>query len=100
MPQLAGIAAPVFTDLLLHQMGPALADGQADEGAAPGEFRTAPLIGLRFLSSYLHDGRASTLEAAILGHQGASSEATVAVGRFTALSPADRATLLAHLGSL
>lgn len=100
MPQLAGIAAPVFTDLLLHQMGPALADGQADEGAAPGEFRTAPLIGLRFLSSYLHDGRASTVEAAILGHQGAGSEATVAVGRFTALSPADRATLIAHVGSL
>lgn len=100
MPQLASIAGPVFTDLLLHQMGPDLADGQADEGAAPGEFRTAPLIGLHFLPSYLHDGRASTVEAAILGHGGPGSEAGVAVGRFTALSSADRATLLAYVSSL
>ncbi|MGH9887787.1 MAG: di-heme oxidoredictase family protein, partial [bacterium] len=52
--QLAGIDAPIYSDLLLHDMGAALADGMTDGGASATAWRTAPLIGLRFQSSYLH----------------------------------------------
>jgi CxxC motif-containing protein (DUF1111 family) len=98
--QLAAIDAPVFTDLLLHAMGSALADGVVDEGARSDEWRTAPLIGLRFQRTYLHDGRAASVEDAILGHDGPGSEAAVSVARFRALSALDRETLLDFVGSL
>ncbi len=96
-PQLAGIDAPVFTDLLLHDMGEGLADGQQEEGAGRREFRTAPLIGLSYLPAYLHDGRAATLREAILGHGSAGSEATETVQRFEGLSAADQEALLAYV---
>jgi CxxC motif-containing protein (DUF1111 family) len=99
-PQLANVDAPVFTDLLLHDMGADLADGQAEESAGPCDFRTAPLIGLSHLSTYLHDGRASTLREAVLGHGAAGSEALGTVGRFEALSAEDQEALLAYLASL
>ena len=99
-PQLAGIDAPVFTDLLLHDMGVDLADGQEEEGAGPSDFRTAPLIGLRYLPGYLHDGRAATLRDAVLGHGGPGSEAAGVVDRFRARGPEDQEALLAFLGQL
>lgn len=99
-PQLAGIDAPVFTDLLLHDMGEGLADGQQEEGAGPRDFRTAPLIGLSHLPAYLHDGRARTLREAILGHGSAGSEAAGTVHRFEELSAADQEALLAYLTGL
>lgn len=99
-PQLAGIAAPVFTDLLLHDMGAELADGQQEEGAGPRDFRTAPLIGLQYLPGYLHDGRAATLRDAVLGHRGPGSEANGVVGRFEVLSSAEQEVLLAFLSQL
>src|SRR5262249_19599378 len=55
--QLANIDAPVFTDLLLHDMGAALADGMTDGSADASYWRTAPLIGMRFFRTFLHDGR-------------------------------------------
>jgi len=85
-----------YTDLLLHDMGPDLADiclGQA----TPSEFRTEPLMGLRFKTSFLHDGRASSIDEAIRLHAG---EATQARHRFLALSDRQRATLLRFLGGL
>ena len=85
-----------YTDMLLHDMGPALADiclGQAE----PAEFRTEPLMGLRLSASFLHDGRAATIEQAVELHGG---EAARARDRFLALSPAARAALLAFLESL
>jgi CxxC motif-containing protein (DUF1111 family) len=91
---LAGIAAPVFTDLLLHDMGTALADGVSDGTATGREWRTAPLIGLRFSSAMLHDGRARTIDEAIRAHAGPGSEANVAVDRFLALQPEARAELI------
>lgn len=94
----AGIDAPVFTDLLLHDMG--VSDGLHDQDAGASEWRTAPLIGLRFLKSYLHDGSAQTVEDAILAHAAEGSEANDAVDRFEALSAADRATLLTYVESL
>lgn len=94
-----------WTDLLLHDLGDALADGSfgyavmADaEGAAePGEWRTPPLWGLSASAPYLHDGRAETLDAAILAHGG---EAEAAMTAYTALDEATRALLMAFLSSL
>ncbi len=99
-PQLAGIEAPVFTDLLLHDMGEGPADGQEEEGAGPRDFRTAPLIGLSYLSAYMHDGRARTLRDAVLGHGSPGSEAAGTVQRFQALAAEDQDALLAFVGAL
>jgi CxxC motif-containing protein (DUF1111 family) len=100
IPQLAGIDAPVYTDMLVHDMGDELADGQVEHDAGPRDFRTAPLIGLRHLATYLHDGRAKTVEDAIRAHQGTHSEAAVSVDAYDALTDAERATLLAFVKSL
>ena len=97
---LANIDAPIYTDILLHDMGDSLADGIRDGEATSRDWRTPPLIGLRFFTRFLHDSRAATLEEAILMHDGRGSEAAPSVALFRALSPADRATLLAFLGSL
>jgi CxxC motif-containing protein (DUF1111 family) len=85
-----------YTDLLLHDMGPALADiclGQA----SPSEFRTEPLMGLGLSESFLHDGRARTLEEAVRMHGG---EASASRDRFEALSVEQREALLEFLRSL
>src|SRR5439155_23599793 len=71
-----------YTDLLLHDMGPDLSDICIGL-ATPSEFRTEPLIGLRFVKHYLHDGRAKTFELAIGLHGG---EAAAARDRFKKLS--------------
>jgi CxxC motif-containing protein (DUF1111 family) len=97
---MANIDAPVFTDLLIHDMGVALADGVVEGAAGPRDWRTSPLIGLRFLKSYLHDGRARTIREAILAHAGDGSEANAAIQKFNALSPADQARLEAYVLSL
>jgi CxxC motif-containing protein (DUF1111 family) len=95
---LAGIDAPIFSDLLLHDMGSS--DGLVDSEAGPSEWKTAPLIGLRFLKNYLHDGRASTVEEAILAHDLPDSEAAPSVAAFDALSEEQRAELLIYVDSL
>jgi CxxC motif-containing protein (DUF1111 family) len=89
-----------YTDLLLHNMGPGLAD-QGVGGSA--EWRTPPLWGIGLLETvggrafYLHDGRARNLTEAILWH-GGEGEASRAA--FLDMSPAERAALLAFLKSL
>ena len=92
-----------YTDLLLHDMGEGLADGRP-EGVANGqEWRTAPLWGIGLTptvnghSFYLHDGRARNLTEAILWHGG---EAQGARDAFAALSPEERAKLIAFVNSL
>jgi hypothetical protein len=85
-----------YSDLLLHDMGP----GRADICfglASPSEFRTQPLMGLRFASAFLHDGKAKTIEEAILLHDG---EAAWSRKQFERLSPKRRAAVLEFLGSL
>jgi hypothetical protein len=89
--------ARVYSDLLLHDLGPDLADGIRDGDASESEFRTAPLWGLRSRSRYLHDGRARTLRSAIVLHGG---EALVAKRRFVTLPQEDRDALLAFLAGL
>ncbi len=92
-----------FTDLLLHDMGEALADDRPDWGANGREWRTPPLWGLGLIPAVnkhhrlLHDGRAKGPEEAILWHGG---EAESARNRFRALPSTDRAALLAFLNSL
>jgi CxxC motif-containing protein (DUF1111 family) len=95
--QLAGIDAPVFTDLLLHDMGDALADGMTDGSADSRGWRTAPLVGLRFARTYLHDGRAASVTDAILAHDG---EGRGSADAFRALSDADRDALVAYVEAL
>jgi CxxC motif-containing protein (DUF1111 family) len=96
----ADVDAPIFSDLLLHDMGAQLADGIVDGSATEREWRTPPLMGLRFSTSFLHDGRAETIEQAITMHRGDGSEANFAVDRFEALDDADRAALLDYLAHL
>jgi CxxC motif-containing protein (DUF1111 family) len=85
-----------YTDLLLHDMGPALADICLGD-ATPSEFRTEPLMGLRLSARFLHDGRAATIEEAIRLHGG---EAERARTRFEALPAKQRECLLEFLRSL
>ncbi len=84
----------LFSDLLLHDVG--TGDGIAQGAAEPNEIRTPALWGLRLRRPLLHDGTA-TLEGAILKH---AREAELARRGFEALSDANRAALLAFLGSL
>ena len=85
-----------YSDFLLHDMGE-LGDG-IEQGEATGrEMRTAPLWGLRLLTTFLHDGRAHTIEDAILAHDG---QAGGARDRFAASSATERAQLIAFLRTL
>jgi CxxC motif-containing protein (DUF1111 family) len=85
----------LFSDLLLHDMG-TLGDG-IEQGAAKGaEMRTAPLWGLRARTTFLHDGRATTVDAAIRAHAG---EAAKSRSRYVALSATQRQQLLDFLNS-
>lgn len=92
-----------YTDLLLHDMGPELADGRTDFAAGGSEWRTAPLWGIGLTDEvnghtrFLHDGRARSLTEAILWHGG---EARAARDAFLAASSAERDDLIAFLNSL
>ena len=85
-----------YSDFLLHDMG-SLGDGIVMGDAAANEMRTAPLWGLRFLTAYLHDGRAKTLDDAIAAHDG---EARPARDRFNGLDARSKAKLREFLKSL
>ncbi len=96
--ELANIDAPVFTDMLLHDMGPALADGCSDGTSFSTAWRTPPLIGVRFAGGkFMSDGRADSVHAAILLHAG---EAAGALNAFLALSKDDQETLIAYVDAL
>jgi CxxC motif-containing protein (DUF1111 family) len=92
-----------YTDLLVHDMGPRLADGRPDFQATSREFRTPPLWGVGLVqvvnghTFFLHDGRARNLLEAILWHGG---EGRFARERFKALSADERKALIAFLNSL
>jgi CxxC motif-containing protein (DUF1111 family) len=98
---MAGRDAEVYADLLLHDMGAALADGVAGEGiATEREWRTAPLLGMRFARSFLHDGRARSVAEAVRAHGAPDAESHTAARRFEALAPSDRAALLTFVEGL
>lgn len=85
-----------YSDFLLHDMG-ALGDGIAQGDAKGNEIRTAPLWGLRAVTTFLHDGRATTVRDAILLHDG---QGKAARDRFASLPRPERDALLAFLASL
>lgn len=98
------VSANLYSDLLLHDMGEELADSRPDVTANGREWRTPPLWGTRLVAEvlggtpfFLHDGRATTLEAAIRAHGG---EAQVAKEQFFQLSEADQQAVIAFLESL
>lgn len=90
----------LFTDLLLHDMGDGLKDDIVDGDASGREWKTPPLLGLRFFDGYMHDGRSKTVRDAIVAHGGEGSEANDSVARFNALSPAQQDVLVRYVESL
>ncbi len=85
-----------YSDFLLHDMG-SLGDG-IEQGRATGSLmRTAPLWGVHVITRFLHDGRASTLEQAILAHDGQAKKSR---DRFAALPSSEKNRLIAFLNSL
>jgi CxxC motif-containing protein (DUF1111 family) len=92
-----------YSDFLLHDMGPGLADGRPEGRATGSEWRTAPLWGVGLTeqvgghAEFLHDGRARSLLEAILWHGGEAEPHRDAV---VAMPPEDRAALIRYLESL
>ncbi|MGH7894429.1 MAG: di-heme oxidoredictase family protein [Candidatus Binatia bacterium] len=74
-----------------------LGDGIEQGEAGGSEMRTAPLWGLRFSTTFLHDGRVATIEEAILAHEG---QGRVARRRYARLSSRKKADLVAFLRML
>lgn len=103
IPQLAGQDIHPYTDLLLHDLGDLLSDARPDFAATGVEWRTPPLWGLGLAQAiqadtgFLHDGRARTLEEAILWHGG---EAAAASEAFRVADAEERAALIAFLKTL
>jgi CxxC motif-containing protein (DUF1111 family) len=92
-----------YTDLAVHDLGPGLADRDQSGAVHPTRWRTAPLWGMGYRLSrekfptFLHDGRARSVEEAVLWHDG---EAAVVRERFEHLPRAQRQLLLRFVGAL
>ncbi len=92
-----------YTDMLLHDMGPDLADGRSEFLANGNEWKTRPLWGIGLTSivnghtDFLHDGRAKNIEEAILWHGGEAEESK---NYYTNLNEADRKALIAFVEAL
>lgn len=108
VPELPSSRGPVraYSDLLIHDMGPELADGlgfgmpQAaglEPPTAAGEFRTQPLWGVSLSAPFLHDGRAETLREAIELHGGEAQASRAAFRARTSDEQADLIAFLEHL---
>jgi CxxC motif-containing protein (DUF1111 family) len=98
-PQLSFQNIFPYTDLLLHHMG-TLGDGIVQQAAAADELRSAPLWGLRARQTFLHDGRASTVQQAIEAHDAPGAESQKIGQRFKQLNSADRQAVLDFLNSI
>jgi CxxC motif-containing protein (DUF1111 family) len=103
LPEVSGQTIYPYTDLLLHDLGPALSDERPSFDAEGAEWRTPPLWGLHYYEAVnghdrlLHDGRARGVAEAILWHGG---EAEAARDRFRALTAKERAELVDFVESL
>jgi CxxC motif-containing protein (DUF1111 family) len=103
---LANRPVRLFSDLLVHNMGPGLADEVSQGQAGGDEFRSAPLWGLGQRIFFLHDGRTKNLISAIHAHRSAASakypasEANASVNAFDALLESSKQDLLNFLRSL
>lgn len=102
-PHLSNQTIWPYSDLLLHDMGEDLADGRPDYLADGNEWRTPPLWGIGLskkvngAQNFLHDGRARTIEEAILWHGG---EAKKSMLHFSKLDKEDRERLIKFVESL
>jgi len=92
-----GVAVPLYSDLLLHDVSDGTAVGIEEGAARMNDFRTPPLWGLGRSAPYMHDGRATTVEDAIASHDGEAASSRVAVSE---LDQEQRAALVAFLESL
>lgn len=105
-PALGDITINLYSDILVHHMGPGLADGLPQGSAGPDEFRTAPLWGIGQRLWFLHDGRTNNIVTAIEDHYSLgngsypASEANKAVTNFNSLSPKNQQDLVNFLRSL
>jgi CxxC motif-containing protein (DUF1111 family) len=105
-PVLQNRPVNLFSDMMVHHMGPRLADDIAQGQAAGDEFRTTPLWGVGQRIFFLHDGRTSDLLQAIRHHASPSSEkypaseANGVIRKFNQLAPADQQSILDFLRSL
>jgi CxxC motif-containing protein (DUF1111 family) len=107
---LSNVAANLYSDLAVHNMGTTLADGVTQGAAGPDEFRTAPLWGLGQRIFFLHDGRTTDLMDAIAAHATnclfsffgncKESEANEIIENFNNLKKAQQQDLLNFLRSL
>ncbi len=88
---------PLFSDLLLHNIGTGDGIRQGDSTASPDEIRTPALWGLRLRRPFLHDGSAASIDDAINRHRG---EAELAQRGFVQLDERSKSALLAFLRSL
>jgi len=92
-----------YTDMLLHEMGEGVADARPDFEASTNEWRTPPLWGIGLAkivnpnARFIHDGRAATLEEAIIWHEGESYWVMIA---FKQLPKQDRQAIIKFLESL
>jgi CxxC motif-containing protein (DUF1111 family) len=105
-PALGGITINLYSDMLVHQMGPGLADGLPQGQAGPDEFRTSPLWGIGQRLWFLHDGRTNNIVTAIEDHYSLgnslypNSEANQVITNFNSLSPKNQQDLVNFLRSL
>jgi CxxC motif-containing protein (DUF1111 family) len=102
-PELSNRIIKPYSDFLLHDMGSGLDDGLPEGEAKSYEWKTPPLWGIGLVkivnkhTRFLHDGRAKSIEEAILWHDG---EALKAKKNYTSLSIKDRKNILRFLNSL
>lgn len=92
-----GRTVNLYSDLLVHDMGPGLADGVVMASASGSEFRTTPLWRVSERSTFLHDGRATTLTQAIAAHGG---QAAASAAAFGSLSDSEKQAVLDFLGCI
>ena len=103
VPSVSSQTIHPYTDMLLHDMGPELADNRPDFYASGSEWRTPPLWGIGLVkrvnghTNFLHDGRARDLMEAILWHGGEAEASRQTVEQ---MSKVERDALIAFLESL
>jgi CxxC motif-containing protein (DUF1111 family) len=106
LSSLSKVNANLYSDLLVHHVGPCLADGIGQGTAQGDEFRTAPLWGAGQRVFFLHDGRTSDIVRAIESHfclansQYPASEANAVLTAFNALSATNQQDIVNFLRSL
>jgi CxxC motif-containing protein (DUF1111 family) len=105
-PQLSGQTIALYSDVALHALGSCDSDGITQGSAGPARWRTTPLMGVGTKFAYMHDGRATTFDAAIQDHfcaaggGFAASEANAVVNKYNALPLASKQALVDFLGTL